>query len=138
MESAVRWLRISYWVGAIADALAVVMMLSPRLGAALLGATTVTPGPEYRYAMGLGASLMAGWTALLVWADRRPLERRGVLPLTVFPVVAGLMLAGGYAVARGIVPFTGMLPTWIMQVGIGVLFTFSYRKAGHAAADARR
>ena len=28
------------------------------------------PGVEYRYAMSIGASLMLGWTALLVWADR--------------------------------------------------------------------
>ena len=35
------------------------------------------PGADYRYAMGMGASLMLGWTALLIWADRKPIERRG-------------------------------------------------------------
>jgi len=41
--------------------------------------------------MRTGAPLMAGWTVLLLWADRQPLERRGVLPITVLPVIAGLM-----------------------------------------------
>ena len=36
-------------------------------------------------------ALMWGWTALLIWADRKPIERRGVLLLTIVPVV-GMML----------------------------------------------
>jgi len=29
---------------------------------------------EYRNLMGLAASLMPGWTLLLIWADRKPVE----------------------------------------------------------------
>jgi hypothetical protein len=43
---------------------------------------------------------MAGWTVLLR-ADRRPLQRRGVLPITVAPVIAGIMANDAYAVRAG-------------------------------------
>ena len=45
----------------------------------------------FRYGTRSGAPLMAGWTALLLWADRDPLARKDVLPLTIVPVIAGLM-----------------------------------------------
>lgn len=41
--------------------------------------------------MGQACALMWGWTFLLIWADRKPLERRGVILLTVFPVVVLLL-----------------------------------------------
>jgi len=47
--------------------------------------------------MGLAGSLMLGWTLLLVWADRKLVERRGVLMITNV-VVLGLMGCGLYAV----------------------------------------
>ena len=83
-------------------------------------------GVEYRYALGLGASLMLGWTFLLVWADRKPLERKGVLLLTVFPVITGILLAEIYAVANGLITFEKMLPTGIFLVALIALFSFSY------------
>lgn len=129
MDGAIRWLRISCWAGAILDGLTVIPMLVPRIGAATYGLGDFRPGPEYRYAMGLAASLMLGWTCLLLWADQRPLERRGVLLLTVFPVLPGLMLAGAFAVASGMVRPLAMLPTWIVQGCIGSLFVFSYAKS---------
>jgi len=42
--------------------------------------------------MGIGGSLMAGWTLLLLWAVRKPIERRAVILLTAFPVVFGLFV----------------------------------------------
>ncbi len=65
-------------VGAVADALAAVQMLWPSLFGLMMGLPGFAPGAEYHYAMGMGASLMVGWTALLVWADRKPMERKGV------------------------------------------------------------
>jgi hypothetical protein len=76
--------------------------------------------------MGMGASLMIGWTFLLIWADRSPVERRGVLLLTVFPVLFGLIIAGIYAVAAGLIPADRMVPTWIFQGLITGLYLFSY------------
>src|SRR5208283_3709686 len=94
-------LRISYWSGAVLDGAMVIPMLLPRVGGALFGIQRINPGSDYRYAMMVGASLMLGWTVLLIWADRRPVERKGVLLITAVPVVAGLMLAGLFAVVAG-------------------------------------
>jgi len=119
MKNKIIWLRISYWVGAIADGIATLRMLFPK----------IAYGAEYRYALGLGASLMLGWTFLLVWADRKPLERKGVLLLTVFPVITGILLAEIYSVTKGLITFEKMLPTGIFLVLLIALFIFSYFNA---------
>lgn len=123
--SAIRWLRLSYWVGAIADALAAVAMFVPEVGAIVYQMEGFEPGADYRYAMRLGASLMLGWTLLLLWADRKPLERRGVLPITVL-VIAGLASAGAYAVSAGLIALPMMVPTWVLQSILTLLFVYSY------------
>lgn len=128
-----RWLRISYWAGAIADALAAVFMVIPEAGRVVYGVTDFEFGVDYRYAMRLGASLMLGWSVLLLWADRKPLERRGVLPITVF-VIAGLAWAGAYAVSVGLIPLANMIPTWGLQLALVVLFLYSYFRSGREAA----
>lgn len=129
MDKNVLWLRVSFWVGAIVDAVAGVAMLCPTLIGKVYGLDNFNPGAEYRYAMGLGAALMFGWTALLIWADRKPLERKGVLLLTVFPVIIGLMAAEAYAVKLGFIDLGEMAPTWIYQAILIWLFSFSYLKA---------
>jgi hypothetical protein len=87
------------------------------------------PENEYRYAMGMAASLMLGWTFLLVWADRKAVERKGVLILTVFPVISGLTLAGIFLVIVNLVPVGRMIPIWILQAGMISLFLFGYFNA---------
>lgn len=122
MKRAIIWLRISFWVGAIADGIATYRMLFPQFAT----------GAEYRYALGMGASLMLGWTILLIWADRQPLERKGVLLITAFPVVLGLLFAEVFAVNQGIKSMTQMVPLGIFLVGLILLFSFSYFYARRA------
>jgi hypothetical protein len=126
MRGKILLLRCCYWIGAVADALSAIIMVSPTLGGSIYGIPDFHPGAEYRYAMGLGASLMIGWTFLLIWADRRPLERRGVLLLTVFPVLLGLIISGIYAVTTGLIAAERMVPTWIFQGMVTGLYLFSY------------
>lgn len=78
---------------------------------------------------------MAGWTALLIWADRDPVARRGVLLLTVCPVVLGMAAAGAYAVHSGLVRPIHIGPTFAVQVGLVVLFLGAYRRAAALARD---
>jgi len=134
MVAETRWLRISYWVGAIADGFAAIAMLFPDVGRVVYRIADFEPTLDYRYAMRLGASLMLGWTVLLLWADRKPLERRGVLPITVF-VVAGLAWAGAYAVSAGLISLPNMIPTWVSQVLLVALFLYSYFRSGRLAAQ---
>lgn len=119
-------LRISYWTGAIFDALVVLPLLFPKIASAMFGLSDFAPEPSYRYVGYVAASLMAGWTFLLIWADRKPLERRGVLVLTIFPVLFGLILSGIFAVTSGFVTLGNITPTFIMQGVITTLFGFSY------------
>ena len=122
-ERQARLLRIAFLAGAITDALALVPMLSPTMARLLWGFEDVS-GP-YRFAMGYGASLMAAWTALLVWAYRRPIERRVVAALTVF-VIYGLVATEIAAVAAGHVAAWRMVPTWCLQAGLVGVFASGY------------
>ena len=119
-------LRISYWAGAIVDGVAALAMIFPALGKKMFGLTNFNPGPDYSFAMGMSASLMLGWTALLIWADRDPLTRKGILLLTVFPVIFGIVIAEIIVVASGLIAVGQMIPLWIMQVSLSILFIFSY------------
>jgi hypothetical protein len=89
-SSAVRWLHRSYRLGAIVDGFATVGMLFPdRLWTVGFNPPFDRNRPESAYGMRAAAPLMAGWTVLLLWADRKPLERKDVLAITAIPVVAG-------------------------------------------------
>ncbi len=115
----VTWLRVSYWAGAIADVLIAILMLIPsRMGEA-----------EFRYPMGLASTMVFGWTVLLVWADRKPVERRGVLLITVFPVITGLLLSGIYGVGVGLIPVGQIVPSSALGVILIVLMVSSYWNA---------
>ncbi len=46
-------------------------------------------------------ALMFGWTALLVWGLLKPIERRGVLLLTVVPVVSMIVIFNIVAIVQG-------------------------------------
>ena len=119
MKSALRWLRVSFVAGALTDGLVGILMLLPgRMGEA-----------EFRYSMGIGAALMFGWTALLLWGYKKPMERKGILLLTVFPVITGLFATGIWAAVSGFFPASKIIPSSILLLVLFVLFSFSYLKA---------
>jgi hypothetical protein len=122
MKSAIRWLRASYIAGAVADGLMGILMLIPSR----MGET------EFRYAMGLGAALMFGWTVLLLWANMKPMERKGILLITIFPTITGLFLTGIWAAANGFFQVGKIVPSSILMVVLILLFGFSYLKARSA------
>lgn len=126
MDSRIIWLRISYWVGAILDGLWVIPMLFPNIGATIYGISEFSFDGYFRYALAIGAALMLGWTFLLIWADRKPVERRGVLLLTIFPVKVGLDLANIYLFLYGYVTVKGMIPALTLSFLLYVLFIYSY------------
>ena len=120
------WLRISYWVGAILDGLWIIPMLYPSLGGSLYGIEDFNPCPEYRFAMAIAASMMAGWTVLLIWADRKPVERRGILLLTIVPVKVCLDLSNYYLIAYDFLTVADMIPGWIESFLVYVLMIYAY------------
>jgi len=126
MDTATTMLRISFLVGAITDGMAIIPMVFPRIGSALFGGDSSRLGTEYRYAMGIGASLMAGWTALLVWGSINPIERRDILILTLVPVVAGIIAATVIAARNRLVLLSRVIPLWIHLGFMSILFVVSY------------
>jgi hypothetical protein len=125
-DTATTLLRISFLVGAITDALAIIPMVFPRIGSAIFGGDLTRLGAEYRYAMAIGASLMAGWTALLIWGAISPIERRDILILTLVPVIAGIIAATVAAVRNRIVLRSRVIPLWIHLGFLSILFVVSY------------
>lgn len=119
----VRLLRAAFLAGAVTDAAALVPLLVP--GAARLLWGFDGGGGAYRFATGYAASLMLGWTALLAWAYRRPLERAFVAPLTLL-VVYGLVASEIAAVAAGALAASRMAPTWCLQAALAALFAAAY------------
>jgi hypothetical protein len=133
-EDAVRWLRRSYRAGALVDAIAALGMVAPALYGPTLRFDRAfrRDRPEFAYALRTGAPLMAGWAVLLLWADRKPLERRGVLPITIAPVIAGLMANDAFAVRAGRLSSVSVAPVRALQLGLVALFGYSFVKAQSA------
>lgn len=130
-SEAVRWLRLSYRAGALVDALAAIGIAVPSLYGPTLrfDRRFRRTGPEFTYAMRSGGPLMAGWSVLLLWADRRPLERRGVLPITIVPVIAGLLANDAHAVRLGRLSGASVAPVRALQFALLGLFGYSVAKA---------
>jgi|SRR6185369_7211424 len=118
-----RWLRIAFLTGAITDAVAVVPLTVPPVARLLWGFDD--PSGAYQFVAGYAAALMLGWTALLLWAYRRPVERRAVAALTVL-VIYGLALTEILAVRSGHLEAWRMVPTWLLQAALLGLFAGGY------------
>ncbi len=126
MERDIVLLRSSYWIGAILDAIVGIAMIYPPFFAMMEGFTSFAPGSDYSFAMGLGASLMFGWTALLIWGDRKPIERKGILLITIFPVIAGIYANRLQGIASGFVTIEGSLLSLIIPIFLAALLSVSY------------
>lgn len=129
MNNQIRWLRISYWAGAIADGFAALRLLFAEM---MPGASSDV---GYNLGMKWGVALMLGWTLLLIWADRKPLERKGVLLLTIFPVITGLMATSIVTYIAGFVTIGSLVLNLVMLGSLIVLMGFSYWNARTPAND---
>lgn len=75
--------------------------------------------------MGLMSAVAFSWGILLIFADRRPLERRWVLLPTIL-VVALLGVVAIHAGFSGIMTMSRIIPPSIVSVLVLVLLSFSY------------
>lgn len=122
-------LRFCFWIGALIDLLVGVQMLFPTvLGFSSVSASSI--GPDLESGLRSGAPLMLGWTALLLWADRKPLERKGVLLLTVFPLLTVWMIIEVLLFLSGDPMYSGILPTLVIQMTLIALFIVGYLTSG--------
>ena len=123
-----------YWLGIVADALWAIALFLPPLFGALVGIPDFSPDQDFRLTMAVAGVLMTGWTILLLWAVRQPIERRFVILLTAFPVVFGLFIIAMIQVLHG-----NRMQIWILiktavlfasMIGSYVLATRADRQSG--------
>jgi hypothetical protein len=133
MKRKILRIRIFYWLGAILDARVGIILLIRRYLELPDFIRTNGPSVDLLGALqgvGEACALMWGWTFLLIWADRKPLERRGVILLTAFPVVFLLLGNNMDIVLRG---FDTVLNQSI-NFGIGIILIvfalYCYIEAG--------
>ena len=79
MKLKITLLKITFWIAALADAyVAIKLLLVPY-----------SMGVQYKPEMETIASLMIGWTILLIWASIKPIERKFILLLTIIMMTIG-------------------------------------------------
>ena len=127
------FVRATYWIGAIVDALAAVQLLLPT-SSRLLGFPGMrAPGAAGQPAI-VAAVLMLGFSVVLVWAHLRTRERRAVLAITLAVVLA--LAAGNIALGvSGAMPWARLAPTLVIQAVLATLFGLSIRIARKAALE---
>ncbi len=96
------FVRLVLWFGIAADFMNFLQYVFPEamLGNALSIADPIIPW--MRFILIQAAALMAAWTMLLVWTDRDPINRRGVILLTV-PIALGMGFSFCYLIAAGVI-----------------------------------
>jgi hypothetical protein len=113
---------IVYWIGIVVDALEAVSGAVSQYRDLILG---VEPTRSF--------GVMTAWTVILIWADRKPIDRRIVLLLTLIPI--GVTCLKTWIMAcSGISSFQEQ---WMGLVGGPVLF-FLYTVAYVVAARMNR
>jgi hypothetical protein len=96
-QNPVSWLRAAFWTGAIVDAKAFLLFFFPSFLPAISKAVFNWDIPgESDFALLSLRRLVAifdlAWTLLLIWAAHKPVERKGVMLLTVFPILTGILI----------------------------------------------
>ena len=137
MKKGVILLRFCYWLGAILDGRAafnLTLLRFRELPAGILAQqSSHSFGLQALWGSGDACALMWGWTAVLVWADRKPVERRGALLLTVAPVILLLIVQRLDLWLRGWADFSQNSFWFFFLIGLGALFAFAYFYASHEA-----
>ncbi len=128
----IQFIRFVYWLGALADAASTLAMLLPGT---MLSFPPVDLSAATRSAFAAGAALMLGWTCLLLWASAEPVARRGILLITMVPVIPGIAVSMFYGYRHGCMPLATTLPMWFGQAVIFLLMGIAYRVARSEATE---
>jgi hypothetical protein len=134
-RKSILFVRTVFITGAVLDALFVIPLVSPRLaGLIVLHVDGYQADVMTTYMMNIAAALMAGWAGILFWAAVKPVERRGIIPITLFPLLSGLLaagvrfyLAGGTSLAN-IVPL--LFVSLVLMIAQGFGYVLMQRAAG--------
>jgi len=129
-QNPVSWLRAALWTGAIIDGKAFFLFLFPELLPSVTKFVFNMSIPDTNYHEMVSLRMLValfdlGWTLLLIWAARRPLERKGVMLLTVFPIVTGILVLRFFNLFTTSVSSTYAIANAIFVI-LFFFFTYSY------------
>ena len=119
-------IKIAYIVGIILDGLmGIDMFLYTFFGKSiyLQNQNIPIPSSNTQPVMMLGTALMIGWTILLVWGLLKPIERKGTLIITAFPVVFLYLI---YDIIQLINGVNAILTVLIIRSFLITLFIVAY------------
>lgn len=119
-------LLISYWIGIFADALATVLLFSPKIASIVLQPRPFEVSASYLYVSRIAGALMLGWTILLFWAQLKPVERADILLITLFPVVTLLAVAAGLVARSNAIPLSNLMPMFVFYLVVYGTFIPSF------------
>lgn len=125
------YLRICYWWGSIADLLIGIEMLSvvlmgnfsPFLGLGI----TISGGNEYKYALSVAMVFMLTWTGILLWADRDPIARKGIL-FFLIPIIIGLRFSMISAFYFGFISVSTLIIDMVLSLAYLILIVLTLYK----------
>ena len=120
MKSTILWLRLIYWVIAMADfGIGISVLIPERVGLT-----------EFVYPMGLMSAVAISWGIMLLIADRKPMERRWVLIPTMI-VIALLTSVNAFAAWKNLIDFNiGYLLLGTILIGMIIISLLKARSEG--------
>jgi len=127
----IQLIKYCFYLGAITDGLAFIVMSIPRIGTKIFGGKIFRNNWDYRFSMGIGSSLMIGWTILLIWGSFKPIERCDLLIITVFPVISGIVFSTIYATKHNVIPIKKLIPLWIHLSILSSLYVITFILSRH-------
>ena len=133
VDMTVTAIRLVYIFAAVIDAAIGVLLLLPEALAEMLGLAYLPARPAERLALGMTAAMLVGWTSLLLWAAASPIERRGVLLLTIFPVITGLALSVLLGWSMSYISTTGAAQVWSLQALLVGILGWAFHSAWRIA-----
>jgi CHASE2 domain-containing sensor protein len=110
------WLRLSFWLAAIADILVAIMVLIPDL-----------PGDTYVISMGQMSAVAFSWGIMLIMAAIKPMARRWIAIPTML-VVFLLGVVSVHALVTGLLPTAMLIPALATSVVVFTLLIIGYLK----------
>lgn len=110
-----KFIRTMYWVGIILDALVGIDILQTIVTGQSIGVFVPQLTEGITYLAIQVAVFMFGWTVLLYWGVRDPINRRALLLMTAFPVVVGLLASNLYVLLVGLSTDTTIVVNIVIQ-----------------------
>lgn len=128
----IKIMKIICWIGVAVDAIWSIAFVFPQFYGILTGKPGLQVDLSLRMALGIAGALMAGWTLLLAWTAKNPVERRMVMALTAAPVIAGMIAVALTGLVNG-----NTQNVWILfKCGfLCILMVWGYHAANSIAGE---